>query len=305
MSTLDMSGLSYPIITPFEKNEKRSIDFKKLSKLIDFGIEKQSIDTIVSLGTTGEATSLRHEEKLEVIDFTIKTVKGRVPVLIGTGSACTDDAIEMTRYAEKAGAAGILLVSPYYIRPNQEGLYTHFLKVAKSTGLPIVLYNHPGRTGASIEVNTLIRLANDAPNVIGVKDCPNSLSLTMDLTRRVHNEINHKFFALCGEDDYSFSFLCLGGDGIIAATSHVVGKELKDMMVAFRKGDLAKAREIQFSIVDIQRLMFAVPSPAPIKAALDLMGTDLGGPVRSPLVDAPKEVEAKIKAVLERMGKLA
>ncbi len=304
MSELNLAGMSIPLVTPFKNDKKLSVDRKKLEKLVDYLIDVQKADSLVAIGTTGEASSLSHDEKETVIAATVEAARGRVPVIAGTGSSRTEDVIELTNFAEKEGAAGVLVVSPYYIRPNQDGLYKHFLTIAQNTDLPIVLYNHPGRTGACIEVNTLIRLANAAKNIIGIKDCPNNLCLTTDLARRARAEIKHTFFVLTGEDDATFVNLCLGADGAISATAHIVGAEIKRMIEVFRAGDLALAREIQFSIIDLQRMLFGVPSPAPIKAALDILGPDLGGPVRSPLVDAPPEFVAKLQVQLKRMNKV-
>ncbi len=304
MTKLNLAGLTIPLVTPFKNDKKLSIDFAKLSKLVDYAIDVQKADVLIPIGTTGESTSLSHEEKEAVIAHTVKAAKSRVPVIAGAGSCCTQDAVALTRFAEKAGAAGVLVVSPYYIRPNQDGLCRHFLEIAQSTDLPVILYNQPGRTGVPIEVDTVIKLANASENIVGIKDCPTSLGLKADLVRRARAEIKHPFAILEGEDENNFVNLCLGADGAISATGHVVGVEIKKMMKAFREGHLEKARQIQFSIIDLQRMLFGVPSPAPIKAALDLMGTGLGGPVRSPLVDAPKEFVAKLKARLKKMRKL-
>ncbi len=304
MTKIDFTGLAIPPVTPFLNDKKQGVDLKKLEKLIDFLIVKQKADIIIPVGTTGESTSLSHEEKELVIRHTIEVVDGRVPVFAGTGGPNTEDTIAMTRFAQKAGADGVLVVSPCYIRPNQEGLIRHFTAVAKSTDLPIILYNIPSRTGVPLLVDTVVKIANAAKNVIAIKDCPGSTGASMDIVRKARSEIKHPFAVLTGEDDNSFMNLCFGGDGIIAATGHVIGAELKEMTKAFRKGNLAKAREIQYSILDLQRLLFSVPNPAMIKAALDMIGPSLGGRVRSPLSDAPKEQIAKLKVLLKKMGKI-
>jgi len=304
MPGLQLAGLTVPVITPFHNDAKLGIDLKKLEKLIDYLIKVQKSDALVVIGTTGESTSLSHAEKETMIQKTVEMTNGCVPVIAGTGSANTEEAIEMTRFSEKVGASGVLVVSPYYIRPNQDGLYRHFLMVAQSTKLPIVLYNHPGRTGASIEIDTLLKLAKAADNIVAMKDCPNSLSASTDFARRVRAELGRPFAVLTGEDENIFVNLCLGADGAISATGHLVGAEIKEMMKAFHDGDLTKAREIQFSITDFQRLLFGIPSPAPIKACLDLLGTDLGGPVRPPLVDASPEFKEKLRAHMIRLNKL-
>jgi 4-hydroxy-tetrahydrodipicolinate synthase len=296
MPMLELNGLIIPNITPFKNDTARTLDLETLDRLIPYLIDTQKADALVAIGTTGESTSLSHEEKETVIKRTIKAAKGRVPVFAGTGSAHTEEAVALTQFSERAGADGVLVVSPYYIRPDQAGLYQHFLKIAQSTRLPVVLYNHPGRTGVSIQVDTLMRLAKTAANIIGIKDCPNNLALSIDVARRCRVEIGRPFSFLTGEDEYIFVHQCLGGDGTIAATGNVIGSEIKQMLNCFAKGQIDEARKIQFAITDLIRLLFAAPNPAPLKAALDIMGTSLGGPVRSPLVDAPEELRQKLKA---------
>ncbi len=219
MGQRDWTGIHIPIITPFKDDD--SIDEVGLRRLVDYLIEEQKADSLVPCGTTGESPTLSHDEHQRVI--------------AGTGSNSTWEAIEMTKRAEQAGAAATLQVCPYYNKPEQHGLLAHFEAIAKSTALPIILYNIPGRTGRLIEVKTLLQLAQ-IDNIIGVKDAAANINQTMALlaaTRRLEK----KFYVFCGEDALTFSSLCLGGDGAVAAVAHVIGKELHEMRQAFARGD--------------------------------------------------------------------
>lgn len=304
MTQLDLKGLIIPNITPFRDDPNRTVDLERLDRVVDYLIVTQRADALIAVGTTGESTSLSHKEKEMVIRRTIEAANGRVPVIAGTGSANTDEAIALTHFAEECGAAAVLVVSPYYIRPDQAGLLSHFLKVARSTRLPVVLYNHPGRTGVSINVDTLIRLANAAENVAGVKDCPNNLALSVDLIRHARAELRRPFAILTGEDENVFVNLCLGADGAIAASGHLLGMEIRRIIEFSHNGRFVEARELQFSIINLTRMLFHMPSPAPLKAALDILGTHLGGPVRTPLVDATDELREKLSLELKRLNKM-
>lgn len=304
MAQLDLTGVSIPLVTPFKKDDRLSVDFEKLPKLVDYLIHKQSADLLISIGTTGESTSLTHDEKQQVITETIKAAAGRVPVVVGTGSPCVEDAIELSQFAQKAGAAGLLVVSPCYIRPNQDGIADYFLRISAKTDIPIILYNHPGRTGVPLHVETVVKVANESKNIIGIKDCPNNLARMWDLIRRAKKEIEKPFSVLTGEDDFLFVNLCLGGAGSISAACHVVGNETRALIDAFHAGNIEEARRVQESIVDLQRLLFDFPNPAPIKTCLDLMGPDLGGKVRSPLADAPADFVERLKGQLRRNNKI-
>src|SRR5919108_6269473 len=247
MAQDNWSGIHIPIITPFK--DDYSIDEDGLRRLVDYCIEEQKADGLVPCGTTGESPTLSHEEHHRVIDIVIKAAAGRVPVIAGTGSNSTHDAIEMTKHAEQAGAAASLQVCPYYNKPEQHGLIAHFEAIAKSTSLPLILYNIPGRTGRLIEVKTLLELAK-IDNIVGVKDAAVNINQTMALlaaTRHMHK----KFYVLCGEDALTFASLCLGGYGAIAAVGHVIGKELHEMMQAFARGDYKAAQAIHFRTLDV------------------------------------------------------
>jgi 4-hydroxy-tetrahydrodipicolinate synthase len=293
------SGIHIPIITPFK--DDFSIDEDGLRRLVDYLIEEQKADSLVPCGTTGESPTLSHAEHHRVIEIVINAAAGRVPVIAGTGSNATREAIEMTKHAEQAGAAASLQVCPYYNKPEQEGLMAHFDAVAKSTSLPLILYNIPGRTGRLIEVKTLVQLAQ-IDNIVGVKDAAANINQTMALltaTRRM----SKKFYVLCGEDALTFSSLCLGGDGAIAAVGHVIGKELHEMMQAFARGDYKAAQDIHFRTLDVVNALFIETNPVPVKTALAMMGQP-AGKLRLPLTPMRAETHEVLRQALQGLGKI-
>jgi 4-hydroxy-tetrahydrodipicolinate synthase len=293
------SGIHIPIITPFK--DDFSIDEDGLRRLVDYLIEEQKADSLVPCGTTGESPTLSHTEHNRVIEIVINAAAGRVPVIAGTGSNATQEAIEMTKHAEQAGAAASLQVCPYYNKPEQEGLMAHFEAVAKSTSLPLILYNIPGRTGRLIEVKTLVQLAQ-IDNIVGVKDAAASINQTMALlaaTRRM----DKKFYVLCGEDALTFSSLCLGGDGAIAAVGHVIGKELHEMMQAFARGDYKAAQDIHFRTLDVVDALFVETNPVPVKTALAMMGQP-AGKLRLPLIPMRAATREVLRQALQALGKI-
>jgi 4-hydroxy-tetrahydrodipicolinate synthase len=299
MAQHNWSGIHIPIITPFK--DDFSVDEDGLRRLVDYLIEEQKADSLVPCGTTGESPTLSHAEHHRVIDLVIKAAAGRVPVIAGTGSNSTQQAIEMTKHAEQAGAAASLQVCPYYNKPEQHGLIAHFEAIARSTSLPLILYNIPGRTGRLIEVKTLLELAR-IDNIIGVKDAAANINQTMALlaaTRRM----SKKFYVLCGEDALTFSSLCLGGDGAIAAVGHVIGKELHEMMQAFARGDYKAAQDIHFRTLDVVNALFIETNPVPVKTALAMMGQP-AGMLRLPLVPMRPETREVLRKALQDLGKL-
>ncbi len=299
MSHEKITGLAIPNVTPFREDDIRQIDVEKLDRLVDYLIEVQKADMLIPVGTTGESTSLSHEEKELVIERVIKRANKRVKVFAGTGGANTDEVIGLTRFAEKAGAQGVLVVAPYYIRPDQEGLYQHFKKVAESTNLPIILYNIPLRSAVNISVDTVLRLAR-IPNIVAIKDCYGDIGQTTELLRRCRTELDKPFSVMTGEDSNLFVLLALGGDGIIGATGHIVGAQMKKLMQLFSSGRIEEARDLQFALLPIKKLLFASPNPTAIKAALTLMETGLGSDVRLPLVKSSEDVIAKLRVELPK-----
>lgn len=303
MQTTDFSGIWIPNVTPFQKNDVYQIDKPALKKLIEYLITEQKATGIVPCGTTGESNTMSHEEDEEVIRLTIGYTAGRVPVMAGAGSNNTATAIKMTKFAEKAGANAVLSVAPYYNRPDQRGMYAHFAAIAESTALPVFIYNIPGRTGRNVEQETIIALAQKYANICGVKDCANDLTQTMRLIE-AKAEINHPFYVLTGEDILAYVNTALGGDGAISASAHIIGAEMVEMRQALKEKNMKKAQEIHYQIMNMFKLLFKEPNPAPIKAAYDLMGFDFGGDLRLPLVKASDKLREELKAELKKLGKI-
>jgi len=276
-TTWDLRGVILPLITPF--SEDLTVDYEGLAELVDYFIEEKNVDGIVPCGTTGESATLSHTEHLDVIKAVVAQSKGRVPIIASTGSNSTHEAIELTSLAEKAGADATLQVGPYYNKPTQDGLFEHFRAVAKSTKLPVLIYNIPGRTGRNIEPDTIIRLWGEVPNIVGLKDCSNDLRQTMTIYRGTDPDT---FSIYSGEDLMTFSLVCHGGAGAIAAVAHVVGPEVKAMCQAVWDGKIAEARDAHYSLMDVVDALFVEPNPTPVKQALEWLGLP-AGPLRPPL----------------------
>lgn len=299
MAQHNWTGIHIPIITPF--HDDFSVDEDGLRRLVDYLIEEQKADSLVPCGTTGESPTLSHAEHHRVIELVIEATAGRVPVIAGTGSNSTQEAIEMTKHAEQAGATASLQVCPYYNKPEQAGLIAHFEAIAKNTSLPLILYNIPGRTGRLIEAKTLVRLAQ-IDNIVGVKDAAANINQTMALLAATR-QMDEKFYVLCGEDALTFSSLCLGGDGAIAAVAHVIGKELHEMMQAFARGDYKAAQDIHFRTLDIVNDLFIETNPVPVKTAMEMMGQP-AGKLRLPLTPMRVENREVLRKTLQQLGKI-
>ncbi len=284
----DLRGVILPIITPF--NEDLSVDYAGLARLVDYFVEEKGIDGLVPCGTTGESATLSHSEHAQVITAVIKQARGRVPVIASTGSNSTQEAIELTRLAEEAGADATLQVGPYYNKPTQNGLYNHFAEVARATKLPVLIYNIPGRTSRNIEPETIISLWKDLPNVVGLKDCSNDLHQTMQIYRGTDPKT---FKIYSGEDVMTLSLVCHGAAGAIAAVGHIVAPEVKAMCEAVWAGRMQEALSIHYSIMDVVDALFVEPNPTPVKQAMEWLGLP-AGPLRPPL----ERMSAKGQGVL-------
>jgi 4-hydroxy-tetrahydrodipicolinate synthase len=297
--SLDITGCWVPLITPFNKDY--SIDEKGLRELVDYFID-QGCDGLVPVGTTGESPTLSHEEHSEVIAICIDQTKGRVPIMAGTGSNSTREAISLTKHAEEAGADATLQVAPYYNKPNQAGMAAHMGAVAEATSLPLIIYNIPGRTGKNIEPETIISLAEKYGNIVGVKDAACDMTQTMKVLEGTRGW-KAPFYHLTGEDALTFSNLCLGGHGAISAVANVIPTEMKAICDLCAEGKYAEAREVHFRVLEIIRLLFIEPNPVPTKAALGMMGLP-AGPVRLPLVEMQPGNKEKLQSALKALGKI-
>lgn len=272
-----LRGVILPLITPF--NDDLTVDYPGLSRLVDYYIEEVGCDGLVPCGTTGESATLSHQEHADVIRAVIDQTKGRVPVIASAGSNSTQEAIDLTRLAEQLGADATLQVGPYYNKPTQEGMFNHFAAIAKASGLPMVLYNIPGRTSRNIDPQTIARLWREVPQVVGVKDASGDLHQAMEVYRSTDPET---FCIYSGEDVMTFSLLCHGAAGAIAAVAHVVGKEVRALCDAVWAGRIEEARGIHYQIMDVVDALFVEPNPTPVKQALEWMGLP-AGPLRPPL----------------------
>ena len=257
------AGSMVALVTPFKDGK---IDWQSLEGLVEFHI-KSGTDGIVPCGTTGESATLEHKEHHEVIQVVIRAVNKRVPVIAGTGSNSTAEAVELTRGAEKAGADGALMISPYYNRPTQEGIYQHYKKVAESVGIPIIVYNIPGRTGSKIEPETLARLSA-IKNVAGVKEATGSVDQAIDVIRLCGDNLA----VYSGEDSLTFSLMALGGKGVISTVANIAPKEMSQLTDACLKGNWESGRKLQLKLIPLIRSVFLETNPIPIKTALSLMG---------------------------------
>ena len=285
-------GAGVAIVTPFHQDG--TVNYEKFAELIEFQITNGT-DAIVVCGTTGEASTLTHEEHLDVIRYCVEKVAGRVPVIAGTGSNCTETAIYLSTEAEKAGVDGVLLVSPYYNKATQNGLYGHFKAIADSIKIPALLYNIPGRTGVNIQPETIVRLCRDVENIVGVKEASGNISQVVKLMAIADGCVD----LYSGNDDQVVPLLAVGGMGVISVLSNVAPKETHDMCAKFFEGDLKGSLDIQMKVSALIDALFCEVNPIPVKKALNLMGME-AGPMRRPLTEMePANAERLKKAMVE------
>lgn len=257
-------GVYTALVTPF--NDKGAVDEKALEKLVEDQIAA-GVQGMVPMGTTGESPTLSHDEHIAVVAQVVKWTKGRVPVIAGTGSNSTEEALHLTAKARDVGVAATLQVVPYYNKPNQEGMYRHFLTIAETVDLPQIIYNIAGRTGKNLETDTLIRLAAHK-NIVGVKEASGDIGQMTDvLARRPAG-----FSVLSGDDALLFPLLALGGDGVISVASHVVPRELVELCAAFTAGNLNRARDLHYKLLPLFKALFIDTNPIPVKTALAFQG---------------------------------
>jgi len=288
------TGSMVALVTPFKNG---AVDWHSLESLVEFHIDNGT-HGIVPCGTTGESATLSHQEHDEVIRAVIKSANKRVPVIAGTGSNSTDEAVRLTREAEKSGADGALLISPYYNRPTQEGIYQHYKKVAAAVGIPIIIYNIPGRTGSKIEPETLARLA-EIENVAGVKEATGSVDQAIDVMRLCGDRLA----VYSGEDSLIFSLMALGGKGVISTVANVAPKQTAQLAEACLKGDWEKGRKIQFDLIPLIRSLFIETNPIPVKTALSLMGK-CSGDLRLPMTPMGEGNLDKLRQAMRDFGLL-
>lgn len=281
--------VSTAMVTPFDK--KGHIDFVKTTQLINHLIENGT-DSIVVAGTTGESPTLTKEEKLALFSHVVKVVNKRVPVIAGTGSNNTYASIELSKKAEQIGVDAIMIVAPYYNKPNQEGLYQHFKAVAESSILPVMVYNIPGRSSVNISPETIVRLS-DIPNIVAVKEASGDLNAMTHIIANTDDD----FLLYSGDDGLTLPVLAIGGVGIVSVASHVIGREMKEMVEAFIAGENEKAAKMHQELLPKMQCLFAAPNPVPVKTALQLNGLDVGS-VRLPLVPLTEQERLTLSSIL-------
>ena len=288
------SGSMVALVTPFKNGQ---VDWPSLEALVEFHLENGT-NGIVPCGTTGESATLSHAEHDEVIRIVIKTVNKRVPVIAGTGSNSTDEAVRLTQEAERSGADGALMISPYYNRPTQEGIYQHYKKVASAVGIPLIVYNIPGRTGSKIEPETLARLA-EITNVAGVKEATGSVDQAIDVIRLCGDRLA----VYSGEDSLIYSLMALGGKGVISTVANVAPKQTAQLAQACLAGRWDEARKMQFQLIPLIRSLFIETNPIPVKAALALMGK-CSGELRLPMTPMAESNLQRLRVTLGDFGLL-
>lgn len=272
---MELGRMLTAMVTPFDR--KDNLDLHKTSQLVNYLIDHGTEGLIVA-GTTGESPTLTTEEKLALFSHVVKSAAGRVPVIAGTGSNNTRATVELTKRAEQVGVDGVLLVAPYYNKPNQKGLYQHFQTIAEETSLPIMLYNVPGRTVSNMTAETTIRLSK-LDNIIAMKEASGNL----DQVSEIIEETDDDFMVYSGDDGFTLPVMAVGGKGVVSVAAHVIGIEMQEMLGLFNEGQIKQAAERHRHLLPLMRELFAAPSPAPVKTALQMKGFDVGG-VRLPLV---------------------
>ena len=285
-------GAGVAIVTPMKANGE--VNYEEFKNLIEFQIANGT-DAIIVCGTTGEASTLTHEEHLDVIKYCVEVVNKRIPVIAGTGSNCTQTAIYLSTEAEKYGVDGLLLVSPYYNKATQNGLYAHFKAVADSVKVPIILYNVPSRTGCNILPETVVRLCKDVTNIVGVKEASGNIAQVTHLAALAKGEVD----IYSGNDDQIVPLLALGGKGVISVLSNVAPQQTHDICQKFFDGDVAGSVKMQLEALELIDALFCEVNPIPVKKAVELMGM-CGGAIRMPLSEMePKNVERLKKAMAD------
>ncbi len=288
------TGAGVAIVTPM--TETGAVNYPKLEELIEYQIANGT-DAIIVCGTTGESSTLTHEEHLEAIRFTAEKVAGRIPVVAGTGSNCTETAVYLSQEAEKYGVDGVLLVSPYYNKATQKGLIAHFTKIANSIKIPVILYNIQSRTGVNMTPETIAYLAKNVENIIGVKEASGNISQIAKVAQLCGDSID----IYSGNDDQIVPILSLGGKGVISVLSNVAPRETHDIVAKFMEGDVAGSRELQLRALPVIEKLFCEVNPIPVKAALNMLGWE-AGPLRMPLSEMEEEHQKELKAAMDAFG---
>lgn len=278
------------MVTPFDTHG--NLDLERTGILVEHLIH-HGTEGLVVAGTTGESATLSHEEKIRLFQHVVQVADKRIPVFAGSGSNNTQDSIELTKEAEACGVDGIMLVTPYYNKPNQHGLYQHFSRIAGATTLPVMLYNIPGRSVVNMNAETIIELSA-IDNIIAVKEASGDL----DQVAKIIEQTNTDFSVYAGDDGFTLPMLAIGADGVVSVASHIIGDEMNAMVRSFKKGNVNEAASVHRQLLPMMKGLFMSPSPAPVKAALEMKGIYTGG-VRLPLVALSAEEKNNLKVIIE------
>ena len=281
------TGAGVAIVTPMKENG--DVNFEKLGEILEEQIQ-EGTDSIVICGTTGESSTLTHEEHLETIKYTIDKVNKRIPVIAGTGSNCTETAIYLSTEAEKYGADGVLLVTPYYNKATQKGLIEHYTKIANSIKIPVILYNVPSRTGINIQPKTVAYLVEHVENIVGIKEASGDIA-----------QVAEMLDIYSGNDNQIVPLLSLGGKGVISVLSNVAPRFTHDMVAKYLNGDIKESCDMQLDAMPLINALFSEVNPIPVKAAMNLMGMEVG-PLRSPLTEMEEANKEKLKEEMVKFG---
>jgi 4-hydroxy-tetrahydrodipicolinate synthase len=291
--TQGFQGSLVAMVTPFRNGR---IDDAKVRELVDFHV-RHGTDAIIPCGTTGESPTLSHDEHKRMVELVVEAAAGRIPVVAGTGSNSTAEAIDLTQHAERAGASGALVVNPYYNKPTQQGLYQHFRTLAEATALPILVYNIQSRTAVNVETDTLARLARDCRNIVGVKEASGSL----DQMSQVILACPPAFSVLSGDDNITLPLLAIGGRGVISVIANIVPRETSEMVHAALDGDWKRARELHYKLFPLARAAFLETNPIPIKEAMAMAGM-IEPEFRLPMCRMGDANREKLRAILRTYG---
>lgn len=287
-------GAGVALVTPM--NEDGSVNYAKLNEILEYQIANGT-DAIIICGTTGEASTLSDEEHLECIRYTCEVVNGRIPVIAGTGSNCTESAIFLSKEAEKCGADGLLVVTPYYNKATQNGLKAHYKAIANAVSIPIILYNVPSRTGTRISPQTVVDLCSEVPNIVGVKDATGDISEVAE----VMSLANGKVDLYSGNDDQITAVMALGGKGVISVLSNILPKETHEIAASFLEGDAKKSCELQLKYIPLISALFSEVNPIPVKKAMNIMGMNVGS-LRLPLTEMEEKTASRLAEEMRKVG---
>ena len=287
-------GAGVALITPFKENGE--VNFEKLEELVEEQIAGGT-DAIIACGTTGESSTMTHEEDDEIIRFICKKVNHRIPVIAGTGSNCTREAVSKSIAAEKAGADGLLVVTPYYNKATQKGLIQHFTTIANAVSIPVILYHIPGRTGVTMKPETIVTLCREVPNIVGVKEASGDFSAIAEIMHLSGGEID----VYSGNDDQIVPLLAMGGKGVISVLSNVAPRQTHEICASFFRGDVETRRRMQLEALPLINALFCEVNPIPVKAAMNLMGKEVG-PMRLPLTTMEEQNQERLAKALREYG---